>query len=148
MKRKLIASGILFFLLTLINIWFANFVHLVLSKQFTDFSNIKYMNCVKEILNNPQLGKVFLVLELLIFTLIMILAVTYNSDAIKHTSKMYKVTEYIEVPMPAGQNQYGSAWWLSEKEKNIVFDTVELKGPDIERLIECGYDDLDFIKRI
>lgn len=146
MKRKLIVGGVLFFIGSLINVWFSTYAHLVLTKSFTKFSDIRYMECLYSIFTNKNHTNLFLVMELLIFTLILILAITYNSDKSSYTSKINNITNYIETPEKAGQNQYGSARWLTEEEKDEVFDTAYLEGKLIDELASHGYDDLEFMK--
>ena len=39
---------------------------------------------------------------------------------IYHSEKI-KLTDKIEVPLPAGDGQYGTAWWLQKKDYDRVF---------------------------
>lgn len=147
MKSKVITVSVLFIVLSLINVWFSTCVHLILSSSFTEFTDIKYIDCIVGILSNSSQGNLFLVMELLILTLILILMFTYNSDSRHYTSKMNRITDYIETPEVAGQNQHGSARWMTENEKNELFDTIELDCEYINRLAAQGYDDLQFMKK-
>jgi type IV secretion system protein VirD4 len=47
-----------------------------------------------------------------------------------------------------GQYQHGSAKWLSDREKDRVFESFVLdpNDPQIAELLRSGYDGLDFIK--
>lgn len=66
---------------------------------------------------------------------------TYQSD-------LMKVTDEIEIPMPAGQFQYGSSRWMKEEEKDKVFAvcTISPLNPVIRSLLDTGYEGLDFIQ--
>lgn len=51
-------------------------------------------------------------------------------------------------PSPAGQKQFGSARWMTDREKKDAFTNCTLNKNDklIDYLIEHGYDDLELEK--
>ncbi len=70
-----------------------------------------------------------------------------------YQANTYKVTSDIEVPVPYGQGQHGTAWFLSEKEKSKVYDYIDIFSGDrdIQKLIRLGkerYEAVENGKRI
>ena len=58
---------------------------------------------------------------------------TYQTDT-------YKVTDNISVPVPSGQGQHGTAWFMSNKEKHSMYHFVEISQSNavIKSLMEQG----------
>ena len=52
----------------------------------------------------------------------------------------YKVTDNISVPVPSGQGQHGTAWFMSDKIKRRAFDYIRISKSDplISRLVSIG----------
>ncbi|MFI3249927.1 MAG: type IV secretory system conjugative DNA transfer family protein [Eubacteriales bacterium] len=90
-------------------------------------------------------GMMFLAFEL--FALLCCFAM-FSSNEKGYQSELVKVTEDIETPAPVGQNQHGSARWLTETEKDEVFqwEILDRENRIVKYLVESGYDSLDFMK--
>lgn len=69
-----------------------------------------------------------------------------------YKSKLYKVTDDIEIPQRVGdkQTQQGSSWWLSKKEYKKVFDinTIDTENETIKKLLYNADQETDAIKNI
>lgn len=69
-----------------------------------------------------------------------------------YKSKVYKVTDDIEIPMRVGSNQtqQGSSWWLPKKEFSKVFDvnTVDPESSAIKKLLKNADEETKMIKSI
>lgn len=78
---------------------------------------------IGNILRNGQQRKLFFLLELMVIMLCIVYYVcakrTYQADT-------YKVTDEITIPVPYGQGQHGTAWFMTEKEKMHSFEWLEL----------------------
>lgn len=61
-----------------------------------------------------------------------------------YQSELKQITPKISTPVSAGQKQFGSAEWLTEKEKDSAFESFILNTNDstVKTLIKQGYDDL------
>lgn len=57
-----------------------------------------------------------------------------------YQAKTYKVTEDIEIPIPYGQGQHGTAWFMTDKEKKTMFKNVVISGTDatVQKLMKLG----------
>lgn len=68
----------------------------------------------------------------------------YFSNDKAYQSQLTKVTPMIYTPVKAGQNQHGSARWLTEKEKKEVFKSYTLNSNNsyMKDLIKKGKEDL------
>lgn len=69
-----------------------------------------------------------------------------------YKSKVYKVTDDIEIPMPVGekQTQQGSAWWLPKKSFSKVFNinTIDPESSTIKKLLKNADEETKMIKSI
>lgn len=65
----------------------------------------------------------FVVLELMVITFLLLF--TNKRKNIYHSEKI-KLTDKIEIPTPAGDGQYGTAWWLQKKDYDKVFKYNEI----------------------
>lgn len=82
-----------------------------------------------------------------IYTGLITLCVWLKFNSNSYTTKEYKVTDKISIPMPSGENQYGSSWFISQSEfnKKYPYNVVNTKKDNtIRYLIDTGYDDLPF----
>ncbi|WP_131469410.1 hypothetical protein [Ruminiclostridium cellobioparum] len=66
-----------------------------------------------------------------------------------YISKLQRITPKIYTPVAAGQNQYGSARWMKEKDKSKAFATTVInpKNQVFETLIEAGKAEKAIIKK-
>ena len=57
-----------------------------------------------------------------------------------YQAKTYKVTEDREIPIPYGQGQHGTAWFMTDKEKKTMFNHVDIlnNDPVVQKLLKLG----------
>lgn len=62
------------------------------------------------------------------------------AEDIRQAQISYKVTDNISVPVPSGQGQHGTAWFMSDKIKRRAFDYISISKADplISRLVSIG----------
>ena len=103
-----------------------------ISTDLTDFSTI-----FSGVFGGEKPRKLYLLLEALVVLLCVVYFVcaerTYQTDT-------YKVTDNISVPLPSGQGQHGTAWFMSNKEKHSMYHFVEISQSNavIKALMEQG----------
>ena len=103
-----------------------------ISADLTDFSTT-----ISGVFGGEKPRKLYLLLEALVLLLCVVYFVcaerTYQTDT-------YKVTDNISVPVPSGQGQHGTAWFMSDKIKRRVFDYIRISKSDplISRLGSIG----------
>ena len=103
-----------------------------ISTDLTDFSTT-----ISGVFGGEKPRKLYLLLEALVVLLCVVYFVcaerTYQTDT-------YKVTDNISVPVPSGQGQHGTAWFMSDKIKRRAFDYISISKSDplISRLVSIG----------
>ena len=103
-----------------------------ISTDLTDFSTT-----ISGVFGGEKPRKLYLLLEALVVLLCVVYYVcaerTYQTDT-------YKVTDNISVPVPSGQGQHGTAWFMSDKIKRRAFDYISISKADplISRLVSIG----------
>ncbi len=103
-----------------------------ISTDLTDFSTT-----ISGIFGGEKPRKLYLLLEALVVLLCVVYFVcaerTYKTDT-------YKVTDNISVPVPSGQGQHGTAWFMSDKTKRRAFDYISISPADplVSRLVSIG----------
>ena len=103
-----------------------------ISTDLTDFSTT-----IAGVFGGEKPRKLYLLLEALVVLLCVVYFVcaerTYQTDT-------YKVTDNISVPVPSGQGQHGTAWFMSDKTKRRAFDYIRISKSDplISRLVSIG----------
>lgn len=143
-KEKLILSGIIIGLGTAFNLFFTAALHGMLARYYDTLTLIPLRDCIKGLLTQRQQLMLFLSFEG--FTVLACL-LFFIQNSRSYQSRLIKITDDIYTPAPVGQYQHGSARWLTEKEKEKVFDcyTLDPKNEVIAKLIETGLDNLDFL---
>ena len=93
-----------------------------ISTDLTDFSTT-----ISGVFGGEKPRKLYLLLEALVVLLCVVYYVcaerTYQTDT-------YKVTDNISVPVPSGQGQHGTAWFMSDKIKRRLFDYIRISKSD------------------
>ncbi len=90
-----------------------------ISTDLTDFSTI-----FSGVFGGEKPRKLYLLLE----ALVVLLCVVYFVCAERtYQTETYKVTDNISVPVPSGQGQHGTAWFMSDKIKRRAFETLGYK---------------------
>lgn len=126
-KNKLLLASFMFLVGLWVNIYASTNLHLLLSGEMKRLIAISARACIHSMATNEQHGSLFLCLQgyILLFCLF-----TYLTNNKPYQSDLVRLTSNIETPVEAGQKQFGSAKWLTEKEKTTVFSqyTIDRKG--------------------
>jgi type IV secretion system protein VirD4 len=130
----------------LFNTYFSTNVHLILTKKITTLSIPNFKYCIESIASSKEHLMLFLCLN----GFIVLFAIFYFAANNKpYQSELKQITSKISTPVSAGQKQFGSAEWLTEKEKDTAFESFILNTNDstVNTLIKQGYDDLQEIMK-
>lgn len=103
-----------------------------------------YFGTVMNLFEKEPCGLLFLLCE----GILILSTVWYVLNFRAHyRSAMYKLTDTISIPVPSGEKQQGSAWWLPEKKYEVAFDrhVIDPNDPLIKELIEEGQKDQEAI---
>lgn len=130
---------------TIISILFSNalndmIVYGRLTTQLTDPGAL-----IGNIFTQDKLGQLFLLLEALVVLICIVYFVcakrTYQADT-------YAVTDNLSIPVPYGQGQHGTTWFMSEKEKKKVFDYIKISpmNPLVSKLVALGKERYEAIE--
>lgn len=80
--------------------------------------NLNLQEIIKTLFTDKRILLIFIILETIVITFLLLF--TNKTKNIYH-SKTIKLTDKIEVPVPAGDGQYGTAWWLQKKDYDKIF---------------------------
>jgi len=143
-KEKLILSSIIIGLGTVFNLFFTAALHGLLACQYETLTLMPFLDCLTGLIDQKQQRMLFISFEG--FTVLACL-LFFIQNSRSYQSQLIKITEDIFTPAPVGQYQHGSARWLTEQEKGKVFDcyTLDPQNEVISKLIETGWDNLDFL---
>lgn len=145
-KKKLLISLLIIVGGLLFNTYFSTNLHLLLTKQTTILSIPNFKACIQSIASSEQHLMLFLCLNGFV-TLFAIFFFLANNKP--YQSELKQITPKISTPVSAGQKQFGSAEWLTEKEKDSAFESFILNTNDstVKTLIKQGYDDLQEVMK-
>jgi len=103
---------------------------------------LRIKNCIEIIATFDQARLLFLCFSGLSTLCILVLVFQQRGSA--YQSHLVNITDKIRTPVSAGQNQNGSARWLSKQELNKHFASITIDKNDfmIMQLLEKGEDDL------
>ena len=122
MKRRLIAAGICFFFLLLLSFVSAGNLDLLLTQGRTACT-LQPVLLLKQVLATPR--ALLLALLSVAAGLLCILWALFGNSYLNYRSNMYEVVPGFKIPRPAGQGQFGTAWWLDPREYSKCFATAE-----------------------
>lgn len=122
---------------TLIALLFSNalndmIIYGKLTTRMTDLSAL-----TGNVLAHDKLRQLFLLLEALVALMCVVYYVcakrTYQADT-------YKVTDSISIPMPYGQGQHGTAWFMRKKEMKKCYTSLSVSeiDPTVQKLLHNG----------
>lgn len=145
-KKKLLISLLILVSGILFNLYFSTVIHQLLSKQMIVLEIPSLIICIHSMAVSREHLLLFLCLDGFIALFSIFYYVANNKP---YQSDLREITPKISTPVPAGQKQFGSAEWLTEKEKDSAFNSFTLNINDnmVKALIEQGYDDLKEIKK-
>lgn len=144
-KPKLIICSLIFLVGGFFNIFFSSSLHELLARKMTKLTILPIGDCIVSIFSSRQHFMLFLCLQ----GFMLILAVMYFLTNLRpYQSDLDEITPDIQTPKAVGQFQHGSARWLKDGEKDKAFDSFVLNpnNPQVKKLIEAGYDNLEFLK--
>ncbi len=146
-REKLIICLMIVLIGTFFNVYYSAYMHLLLTREMIVLRHLAFFECTKVIFSHKLAFNFFSTFQ---FFVLLCGVAYYISNFRPYQSDLYEVTPLIKIPKPSGQFQHGSAWWLSEKEKEEKVKTFILDSNDelIDELLSSGYDDLDFIEHI
>lgn len=92
---------------------------------------------ISNVLSQEKLRQLFLIFEALV---ILLCVVYYTCSQRTYQSDIYKVTDKISIPMPYGQGQHGTAWFMDKKEmkKMYTFLSISEINPVVQKLLHNG----------
>lgn len=140
-KKKLLISLLILVSWLLFNLYFSTIIHYILTKHMAALAIPNLKNCIQSM----AVSKKHLLLFFCLDGFAALLAIFYFvANSKPYQSELREITAKISTPVPAGQKQFGSAEWLTEKEKDSAFNSFILNTRDssVRALIEHGYDDL------
>lgn len=104
--------------------------------------NFNISNMLGTVFTDPDGIKMFVII--LLAFMILILSTAFKLFKLNdYKSKLYEVTPDIKIPYPVkGQTQFGSAWWLTQKQvdnqKEFYKNTFDPENPTIHRLLKMA----------
>lgn len=145
-KPKLIVCALIFFAGGIFNLFFSATLHGLLTRKMTRLSILPLDSCVAGLFSSRQHFMLFLCLQGFILILALLF---YLTNLRPYQSDLDTITPDIKTPKAVGQFQHGSARWLTDKEKDKAFGSFVLDpdNPQIKKLIQTGYDSLEFLKK-
>jgi len=143
-KKKLLISLLILVSGVLFNLYFSTNVHLLLTREITTLSIPKFKYCLESITSSKEHLMLFFCLNGFVMLFAIYFFVANNKP---YQSELRQITPNISTPVSAEQKQFGSAKWLTEKEKDIAFESFILKPNNckVKTLVEQGYDDVQEI---
>jgi len=141
-KKKFFISLLIFITGLLVNVYFSTAVHFVLSGQIKALSPPRFNNCIQGIASDESHRMLFLCFQGFILLLAVFFYISNNKP---YQSNLREITPRIKTPVPAGQKQFGSAEWISDREREKVFESYKLNPRDklVKLMIKHGYDDIE-----
>lgn len=144
--KKIILIGTIIIIIAL------NFYYVILSKSVAEYNFragrplqfYSFMESFKTLITNRKQQMTFLYFD--VITILLLFFIVYNKiiGVEKYKSNEIEITPAIKIPAPAGQGQFGSKWFMKDKEKEKVFkvNVVDFNNPLIAELLKTGQDDL------
>ncbi|WMJ24296.1 type IV secretory system conjugative DNA transfer family protein [Paludicola sp. MB14-C6] len=149
MKKQTVAKVTMIFLLCIISMLcssvLSNFLIMTIKQRPQDAFKI---SCFMQSISSDQKHlMLFFILSVMIMIFLCYIIFWKRSNA-HSKSEMVQITPQIEIPKPAGQKQYGGAWFTDKEEQYKLFYSVNLSTDNdlIAQLIEEGKQDIKAIK--
>lgn len=76
------------------------------------------------VLGDPRGCRLFWVLAL--GSIVLVLWMLFGRSHLNYTSSMYEVVPGFKIPRPDGQGQHGTAWFMSPKQFDEAFSSVDV----------------------
>jgi type IV secretion system protein VirD4 len=145
-KPKLIICVLIFLIGSFVSVFISTALHNILSGRIRTLAFAGFSECIGSMAASRNHLMLFLCLSG--FTLILS-GVFFLTNMRPYQSHLNMVTPDIQTPAAVGQYQHGSAKWLTDREKDKVFESFVLDPNDeqIAGLLRNGCDGLDFMQR-
>ena len=121
MKRRILAAALSFLLLLCLSAVLAGNLDLLMTVG-SEACTLSPAQLLPRLMT-PKAGKLFLALCTL--SMLGIIWALFGQSYLNYRSKMYQVVPEFEIPMPEGQGQYGTAWFLDPKKYPDVFSAAD-----------------------
>lgn len=135
MKSRCIAAAFSFVVLAVLMLMLAGNADAILSAEH-GAATLNPLKLLARALSSRRCLYLWLLLDGL--CLLFVYWGLFGKSYLDYHSKMFEVVPGFEIPMPEGQGQHGTAWWLPEKNYEDVFAGVDISsGVDLpEELLE------------
>ncbi|WFD10852.1 VirD4-like conjugal transfer protein, CD1115 family [Tepidibacter hydrothermalis] len=145
-KQKLIIAALIFLVGLWINIYFSTNLHFLLTKQMEVLSFIPIKDCMISMATSKAHLSLFLCLQGFSF---LFAVFYYIANHKPYQSELVEVTPQISTPVAAGQKQFGSAKWLTDKEKDTAFESfiIESNNDGFKPLLDANKRELEKINQ-
>lgn len=97
------------------------------------------IDCIKSLATDKTHLLLFLCFQGFIFLMAVFYYIANNKP---YQSELVEITPNIKTPVPAGQNQFGSARWLKNKDSGFQSFILDAIDTDIKALVAKGFDDI------
>lgn len=107
--------------------FFGSMAQGILPELRLDFN---YFNAWKLLVIKRELGVVLWwgIFEVAFFAVMVTLLLKPRSEI--SDVREFSVTDYIKIPIPAGNGQHGNAWFASKSEEDKLLKTIQIDGKD------------------
>jgi hypothetical protein len=126
MKKRLIAASLTLLIFLALSLAIAANLGFLISGKI-DQCTLHPDGVLLLYLADPRNVKLFHILAFISFILVSYF--TFGNSYLNYRSKMYEVVPGFSIPLPHGQGQHGTAWFLSPKKFNTTFAFTIVEGP-------------------
>lgn len=125
-KQRYFAASVVFLCLAFLMLELAGNVHLLLSVG-TSSVTLNPLLLARLLLSSRKALMMYLLL--LGFAALFVWWGLFGRSYLNYHSKMFEVVPGFEIPMPEGQGQHGTAWWLEAQEFDKHFASIDTSAP-------------------
>lgn len=125
-KQRYFAASVVFLCLAFLMLELAGNVHLLLSVG-TSSVTLNPLLLARLLLSSRKALMMYLLL--LGFAALFVWWGLFGRSYLNYHSKMFEVVPGFEIPMPEGQGQHGTAWWLEAQEFDKHFASIDTSVP-------------------
>ena len=125
-KRRYFAAGVVFLCLSFLMLELAGNVHLLLSAG-ADSVTLHPLLLARLLLSSRKALMMYLLL--LGFATLFVWWGLFGRSYLNYHSKMFEVVPGFEIPVPEGQGQHGTAWWLNQQDFDKHFASIDTSTP-------------------
>lgn len=142
---KLILATVIFLIGVIGSVIVSSAIHFFMLGIKFSLSEFDMNLILSSLMMDSQHRTLFLLLVVSVLTFMVFIFILDNRT---YQSRMMKITNKISTPVPAGQNQFGSARWLDKKDVDRVFTHYEIIPSKISKLLQYGDKDKNVISAV